>query len=110
MAKLIRLDLKSLDLKPTKTRQFYESEARITLGKLNKSDRNFKYFVREIMYKTKDNIDIEALRDIVSDLQKYICKRINQEESSESCLLPIRDKIKKQRKDSSIEIYKLAED
>lgn len=98
MARLIKLNLKNLNLSSSKSRNFYEDEALNILKKFNKSDPNFKYFVREIVMKSKEHVDTEILRDIVSNLQKHICMRINNEESSESCLIPLRNKIKKTKK------------
>lgn len=98
MSKPIKINMKSLDLKPSKSRNFYETEATSIIKKLNTSDRNFKYFLREVVLKSKEHVDVESLREIVSDLQRYICSRINEEDSEDSYLVPLRNKIKKPKR------------
>ncbi len=100
MAKLGKLpDLNSLDIKPSKPKNFYEKEAKNALKALNKNDKNFKFFLKEIVQQTKESVDIDTLRDIVSDLQKYICNSINNGEyTTHNLMIPLRNKIKTSKK------------
>lgn len=78
----INFRLSKLTLKhSSKPRSFYEDEARKTLNSLDKSDQNIKYFLLET---------VKIARDIVSDLQRHICRRINDEESSDSECVKVR--------------------
>ena len=100
MAKLIKLpDIQNLDLKPGKTQEFYEKEAKNLLRGLNANDKNFKHFIFELIRLTKRSVETETWRILVSDLQKYICNRINEEEQDTyDGMVPLRNDIKTTKK------------
>lgn len=60
----------------------YKKEALKILSSYNISDKNFKILFYEFIDKSKDNVDIATLRDVISMLQRHVCQRINEEDSS----------------------------
>lgn len=96
--KRLDLDFKSLQLKGQLSREYYKKEARGVVKKYNQNDRNFKYFFLEFVDITKENVDVEALREAVSMLQRHVCLRINLEQSTDSEPDVIRNKIKSNKR------------
>ncbi|KAI5150489.1 hypothetical protein ENBRE01_1525 [Enteropsectra breve] len=76
------LKLGRLSLAPTKAPSYYKAEARALLKRIKTQDSNFKYFLDEIIECSRDNLEIEYLRGLVSDLQRYICVRSAKEQDS----------------------------
>lgn len=68
----------------------HKAEARRTLSKCKVHDRNFKYFYLEFVESGKEYVDTDTLRNIISNLQKYVAVRISTE--NEDTLQVLRDK------------------
>lgn len=80
----LALDLKHLRIKDELPQSYYRKEARQLMRRLSRPDKNFKYFFMEFISLAKENVETEALRETISDLQRYVCLRINQEHSTDS--------------------------
>lgn len=94
----LALDLKCLKIKDGLSQSYYRKEARHVMRRLGRSDKNFRYFFMEFISLAKENVDVEALRETISELQKYVCLRINQEHRTESGPDIIRHKVKYSKK------------
>ncbi|ELA40971.1 uncharacterized protein VICG_02001 [Vittaforma corneae ATCC 50505] len=96
--KNVSLNLNSLSLANSLPPSFYQKEARVVLKRYNTNDRNFKFFFLEFLELSRDSVDIETLREAVSKLQRHVCMRINAERDTERIVIPIRNKIKIQKR------------
>jgi len=90
----IIFELKKLQINKRLDPKYYKKEATKILKQYNPFDKNFKYFFLEFIIQSKDNVEIETLRETISILQRHVCMRINKEQSSDSEPIFIRDKIK----------------
>lgn len=88
--------MNALRVGPTKTAQTYKEEARRVIRKCNLTDRNFKYMFSEFIELTKEYVEIEMIRDVISRLQKYTTHRLAQADKQDS-YMPIRDKSRKNK-------------
>lgn len=86
--------LRKFSMKPSFPPGFYRNEAKCSVKKYNINDPNFKYFIREFITEVKNHIDLDTLRDIISDLQKNFSLRACRNEESDDYSI-LRDKTKR---------------
>lgn len=94
--KKVNLNLNRLTLRESKSPEFYKKEANSLLKKYQPTDRNFGVFVKEFVLLSRDLIEVEILRDIISELQRHLCLRLNKEERDADSeeMIPLRNKVK----------------
>lgn len=96
--KKLALDLRRLQIKDGMSQSYYRKEARSMMRRLKQTDENFKYFFIEFISLAKENVEIETLREAISELQRYVCLRINHEHPTSPGPDAIRNKIRCSKK------------
>ena len=64
------LGLRRISVKDTKSKDFYQREARRVLKSYHISDPNFKYFIEELVLRASEALDGSTIRSVASELQR----------------------------------------
>ncbi|KAM0680126.1 hypothetical protein GINT2_001821 [Glugoides intestinalis] len=98
--KKVNLKLNQLTLRERKSPEYYKAEARGLLKKYQPIDGNFGVLVKEFVFLARDLIGVDVLREIISDLQRHVCLKLNEEERDADSeeMIPLRNKIKQKNR------------
>ena len=97
--KSLNLKLKRLSVQHNLPPSFYKEEAKYLLKKYNISDINFKFLFKEFVDKAKESVDVEVLRDVISDLQRHVALRYSKENNNEEEHFFVNNKIKQAKRE-----------